>query len=233
MSNGKDQQTIFIQNPDSAMPSLIEHWRQRRTNVGTGSVVLPALQISATGHVYPASTIPPPDVLLQATVLHLGNQVDEGELVAGVSVAWFEVIAQLDRDPEFLFKIPWRKLEEIIAGAYERAGWEVVLTHRSGDGGRDVIATRIDMGSIRILDQIKAYKQGHLVTADEVRSMLGVLEAEKNASKGLVTTTSSFAPGIEKDPRLSAFMPYRLELKDGQRLRTWLSELGSGKSPAK
>ena len=133
----------------------------------------------------------------------------------------------LERDAGFLFKIPWRKLEELIAGAYERAGWpEVVLTPPSGDGGRDVIATRPGFGSIRIVDQVKAYAPGHLVTADEIRSMLGVLQVDSNVSKGLVTTTSGFAPRIAKDDRLKAFIPYRLELKDGVALTNWLIDLG-------
>jgi restriction system protein len=169
---------------------------------------------------------PLPDVLLQAAVVTGSQRTTEGQLIEGVAVAWFEIIAQLGKDPDFLFKIPWRKLEEIVAGAYERAGWpEVILTPRSGDHGRDIIATRPGIGSIRIVDQIKAYKPGHVVTADEVRSMLGVLIATPNVSKGLITTTSHFAPGIEKDSTLRIFMPYRLELKDGKELRQWLLKL--------
>ena len=85
-----------------------------------------------------------------------------------------------------------------------------------------MISSRPGVGSIRILDQVKAYGPGNLVSADEVRSMLGVLEAEQNVSKGFVTTTSEFAPGIRDDRRLQAFMPYRLELKDGPQLSEWL-----------
>src|SRR5437899_12610567 len=107
-----------------------------------------------------------------------------------------------------MFKIPSRKLEEIIAGGFERWGFpDVVLTPRSADGGRDVIATRPGIGSIRIFDQVKAYKPGLLVTADQVRSMLGVLSGE-NVSKGLVTTTSDFAPRLHEDVHLSKFIPY-------------------------
>ena len=99
------------------------------------------------------------------------------------------------------------------------------MTPRSGDGGRDIIASKPGLGSIRILDQVKAYSPGHLVNANEVRAMLGVLEAEQNVSKGFVTTTSAFAPGIETEPRLLRFMPYRLELKGGEQLLEWLTEL--------
>jgi restriction system protein len=224
---------------DSATPALIEHWRRQRAThhvrahdslsvnvsesvsleVPTGTLALDSQAPAVTQY---------PDVLVQATVVMFGDRRTEGQVIAGLAVPWFEIIAQLARDPEWLFRIPWRQLEEIIAGAYHRAGWpDVVLTPRSGDRGRDVIATRLGVASIRIIDQIKAYKPGHVVTADEVRSMLGVLAAEPNVSKGLITTTSRFAPGIENNSALTAFMPHRLELKNGDQLRQWLLELGS------
>jgi len=46
--------------------------------------------------------------------------------------------------------------EEIIAGAYKKAGFdEVTLTPRSGDLGRDVIAIKKGLGSVRVIDQVK------------------------------------------------------------------------------
>ena len=103
-----------------------------------------------------------------------------------------------------------------------------MLTPPSGDGGRDIIATSKGYGSIRILDQIKAYKPGHLVTADEVRSMLGTLSADTRASKGIITTTSDFAPRIEIDEGIAQFLPTRLELKPQDKLLDWLGSLAKG-----
>jgi len=98
-----------------------------------------------------------------------------------VAVPWFAILRELERDPDFLSKIPWRSLEEVIAGAYKREGWpDVVLTPRSGDKGRDVIATKPGIGAIRILDQVKAYKLGNKVPADDVRALLGVLTRDTN-----------------------------------------------------
>ncbi len=124
-----------------------------------------------------------------------------------------------------MFKVPWRKLEEIIAGAFQRDDYsDVILTPSSGDGGRDIIATRPGVGSVRIFGQVKAYKPGHVVTAEEVRAMLGVLDGE-NVSKGLVTTTSEFAPHVRDDQHLKKFIPHRIELMNGQRLHEWLTGL--------
>jgi restriction system protein len=76
----------------------------------------------------------------------------------------------------------------MVAGAYDRVGFDkVILTPRSGDLRRDVIAIKYGLGTVRVIDQVKAYGPGHLVTADDVRALLGVLDAD-GASKGFLTT---------------------------------------------
>src|SRR4051812_33296747 len=58
-------------------------------------------------------------IVMQA-VVKLGEKIFEGHIVLAVAPAWFEIIKLLENDPNALFSIPPRKLEEIIAGAYER-----------------------------------------------------------------------------------------------------------------
>jgi restriction system protein len=113
----------------------------------------------------------------------------------------------------------------VEAGAYWKAGFdEVTLTPPSGDHGRDVIAVKRGLGTIRIIDQVKAYKPGHLVNADDVRALMGVLQGD-GASKGFLTTTSDFAPRLREDPLIIPFMPSRLELINGRMLLERLKEL--------
>jgi len=165
-----------------------------------------------------------PTVILPA-LLTFGDKSAEGVLVDTVAIPWFEIIKRFDADPA-AYGINSRTWEEIIAGAYRVAGCdEVILTPRSGDKGRDVIATMRGIGSIRIFDQVKAYKPGHVVTADDVRSLLGVITAAQNVSKGVITTTGCFAPRVATDPYLRPYMPYRLELRDKDVLFPWLKEL--------
>jgi restriction system protein len=169
---------------------------------------------------------PPPEVMLKA-VLQFGDRSEEGILVAAVAVPWFEILDLIRRDPNAIYSIDARVWEEIIAGAYQRAGFdEVILTPRSGDKGRDVVATKSGVGSIRIFDQMKAYRPGHVVTAEEVRAMLGVITGAQNVSKGIVTTTSTFAPRLHDDPYLKPLIPFRLELKPREILLPWLESLG-------
>ena len=64
-------------------------------------------------------------------------------MIEAVTIPWFEIIALLRKDPSIAYQLSWQKWEEIIAGAYKKAGFdEVTLTRRSGDYGRDVIAIK-------------------------------------------------------------------------------------------
>jgi restriction system protein len=76
--------------------------------------------------------------------------------------------------------LPPEKWEEIIAGAFKRARYdEVILTPRSGDHGRDVIAVKHGVGCVKIIGSVKAYKPGNLVPYDTVRSLIGVMSGER------------------------------------------------------
>ena len=164
-------------------------------------------------------------VLLQSVVT-LGPKNADGNIVEAVAPAWAAIVRLFNEDPSSLFSIDPRKLEEIIAGAYTKAGYdEVTLTPRSGDFGRDVIAVKKDYRTIRIIDSVKRFAANRLVGADDVRALLGVLSGDPKATKGVVTTTSDFAPMIKSDPFISPFIPYKLELYNGVELLHQLTEL--------
>lgn len=170
----------------------------------------------------------PFEILLQAQIVLKKSNVAEGEIVIASSIPWRAIYDRIKKDPQLLenFAKHPRQFEEFIAGAYDAAGWdEVVLTPRSGDGGRDVIAVKYGFGSIRFLEQTKAYSPGHLVSHNDVRAMLGVLTTDPNSSKGLITTTSDFQPTVRLSPEFRPFLPHRLELKNGKELVKWLESI--------
>jgi restriction system protein len=78
---------------------------------------------------------------------------------------------------------------------------------------------------------MKAYKPGYVVTAKEVRAMLGVINGAGNVSKGVITTTSEFAPRLMDDPYIKRDIPNRLELKARDDLLQWLKDLADKKPP--
>lgn len=154
------------------------------------------------------------------------RNVTEGILVKSASIVWARIVEELEADWTKAHQIPSQVWEEIVAGAFKKAGFEdVILTPGSGDFGRDVIACSRGVGCIKIIGSVKAYKPGHLVKHDDVRALLGVLNGEQNASKGIVATTSDFAPKIATDPFIKPYLPTRLELLNGPELQHWLVKL--------
>ncbi len=115
----------------------------------------------------------------------------------------------------------------MLAGAMDKEGYEVTLTPRSGDHGRDLIAVKHGLGCLRILGSMKAYAPHNKVDRAHVDEMLGVINREPNVSKGIIATTSDFAPRIDKVPGIENVVPYRLELINGQRLQEWLTKLSN------
>jgi restriction system protein len=170
-----------------------------------------------------ASTDTLPVVAVGVALVDVGDRTDEGHLIRAVTPAWIQILKALATDPEALLRLSPRQFEELLAGGYNEEGWDVTLTPRSADGGRDIIARRSDFGAIRVLDQAKLYKPGHLVDAEEVRAMWGVLDRDRRASKAVVTTTSRFAPGVYKE--FADSMPTRLDLRDGEQLNRWLTDV--------
>jgi restriction system protein len=65
---------------------------------------------------------------------------------------------------------------------------------------------------------------------DDIRALLGVLSSERDASKGIITTTSDFPPLVMEDPSIAPFIPTRLELMNGEATQKWLQELATNEA---
>ncbi len=172
-----------------------------------------------------ASDLELPGLLVGVELVSRGDAVPDGYSIVAVAPIWQRFIAELRRDPKAFAMLDWRQCEELVAGGWQAAGWTVTLTPRSNDGGRDVIAERSDIGSVRLIDQVKFYKPGLVVPANDVRAIYGVLNMDRKASKALITTTSDFAPGVVDE--FAAYTPSRVELRNGNQLRDWLATIAT------
>ncbi|MEZ4444551.1 MAG: restriction endonuclease [Polyangiaceae bacterium] len=162
--------------------------------------------------------------ILLAGVVDLVGKTVVGDRIRLIEPAWQAILDVLEKDPSAAFQIKPRKWEELVAAAYDAEGFEVDLTPRSGDGGVDVIATLPSGPRVRIFDQVKAYGRGNLVPANDVRALMGVV-AHSDATKGVVTTTSDFAPRIREDKYIADALRKGLELVNGDALRQRLQKL--------
>lgn len=216
-------------DPAPGMDAVMAIWRQMQrplppTNMrftisnirddGTGNGLAdPSPQQPATGSL--------PEIVVPFAFTVSGQKGDDGLIIESVGIAWDVLLRAIERDPDFLYTFDSRKLEELVAARYDRAGWKVTLTPRSADGGRDVIAVHHGF-RMRIFDEVKCYAPGTHIDAGIVRALYGVIALDANVSKGVITTTADFAPGIEKE--FSSVMPWRLNLRDGSGLAKWMAQ---------
>ncbi|WP_067732920.1 restriction endonuclease [Novosphingobium naphthalenivorans] len=164
--------------------------------------------------------------LLTSALVIPERQVTQGAQIKASTVMWHAIVDVLRRDWTEAYRMPPQKFEELIAGAFERDGYSnVVLTPRSGDNGRDVIATTSGPGCVKVIASIKRYAAHHEVRYDDVRALLGVMLGEPDASKGMIITTSHFPKDLPEKEQFKPFIPTRLELMDGKGTLDWLSRL--------
>ena len=162
--------------------------------------------------------------VLLAGLVERHEKTADGDRITLIMPAWRAILGVVTNDRNALFNIAWRDLEKLIAAKYDAEGYDtVILTPRKGDHGRDVIAEKHG-SKVRIFDQVKAYGKGKLVPADDVRALMGVV-AHSDATKGVVTTTSDFAPLLRQDPFIKNAIDGGLELVNGDKLLKRLREL--------
>lgn len=166
------------------------------------------------------------ELILPMQLLDVIADDPDGKVVKALVSPWQSIFEQLAANPDLLFEFSksHRFFEEFIAGTYEKAGFDsVILTPASGDLGRDIIAEKRGVVTVRVIDQCKAFKKGNLVKANDVRAMMGTFLRETNASRAVVTTTSDFAPGVWSEWK--DHIGKELELRNGAGLLDWMKSL--------
>lgn len=118
-------------------------------------------------------------------------------------------------------EIDSRALEEVVAELFDGFGYQVELTKRTRDGGRDVIAIRHStIKDDKYLIECKHWEDK--VGVGVVRELLGVGVAEVNSGLILVSTS-----GFTSDARLFAEreqVRWILALKDRDAIDVWIEE---------
>jgi len=182
-------------------------------------------------------SMPPPlplvasrPVLVSESLIIPEGRTHEGVLIKSNSAVLRAIIARLGADWSVAFQLNARQWEELMAGVYSEAGYEVTLTPQSGDHGRDLIAVRRGFGCFRVLGSVKRYSPEYRVPAEAVRSLIGAVNLDPAASKGVITTTSDFAPRVLDDPGIRAAVPTRVQLINGEELQKLFVDLERGEA---
>jgi restriction system protein len=142
-----------------------------------------------------------------------------------------ELVIALKAEPELLAELDPRQFEEVTAEIFRDKGFEVELTKRTRDGGKDVIAFHKDQLGIRTkyIIECKNYSDTNKVGVDIVRSLYGVKNSRSGGNVGIIVTTSTFTSVAREFVENEASTNLDLTLADKKQLLAWLNDYGGYK----
>jgi len=137
-----------------------------------------------------------------------------------------DLVERVNQDSHIAYDLTSRQFEELTADLLERMGYEVQLTAKTRDGGKDLYALRKDgLGAFMFVVECKRYSPNNHVGVGVVRSLHGVAQHER-ANGAIVMTTSFFT---EPAKQFARDLKGQVSLKDFVDLQTWLREVSQPK----
>ena len=126
----------------------------------------------------------------------------------------------MKRFPDDLRVIDRRCFEELVAELFVGFGYEVELTRRTRDGGKDIVAIRRREVNSKYLIECKRPDPGNPIGISTVRELYGV-KVDDGATKAILATTTYFTT----DAKLF-FDKHRWELepRDFDDIHDWIDE---------
>jgi restriction system protein len=128
----------------------------------------------------------PPDFTLD---LARPDQAAQESLIQIVSFLDRQLIEVIRRDHASLRTIDRHQFEQLIAEIFNGFGYEVELTQRTRDGGKDIVAVRRREIECRLLIECKRPDPGNAINVSIVRALLGV-KVDDGATKAILATTT-------------------------------------------
>ena len=109
-----------------------------------------------------------------------------------------QMIMEIAQSPEMIYDISPREFEEVIERVLQDQGFETILTQQTRDDGRDIIATKYEMGKpVVFYIECKRYGRQNSVGVSTVRSLYGVQSADR-INKAILVTTGHVTRGARR-----------------------------------
>lgn len=137
-----------------------------------------------------------------------------------------ELISGLKHSPYLMREITPREFEEVVTEIFRSKGFEVDLTKRTSDGGKDIIAIHTDGLGIKnkYFIECKRYAEDNKVGVALVRALQGVKNTKDGPNKTILVTTSSFTSGAKNFAENEANSKWDMSLADYDDLVGWLND---------
>lgn len=136
-----------------------------------------------------------------------------------------ELITALRHSPELIREITPREFEEVVSEIFKAKGFEVDLTQRTADGGKDIIAIHTDSLGIRnkYFIECKRYAEDKKIGVSLVRTLQGVKNTKDGPNKTILVTTSTFTKNARTFVEHEASSKWDITLADYSILVGWLN----------
>lgn len=109
-----------------------------------------------------------------------------------------QMIMEIANSPEMIYDISPREFEKVIERVLQDQGFETTLTQQTRDDGRDIIATKYEMGKpVVFYIECKRYGRQNSVGVSIVRSLYGVQSADR-INKAILVTTGHVTRGARR-----------------------------------
>ncbi len=149
------------------------------------------------------------------------NLVDQKEAIA-------LLLNKISTNSAILHDIPtktdWRVFEEIVAEIFRKFGYEIELTKRTRDGGKDIIALRKSGEAVteRLLIECKHWQSK--IDVKPIRNLIGVAVTQDDLPTGIILATTSTFTKDAKELKLNSTISIELDLKDYNDVLNWIGD---------
>lgn len=135
------------------------------------------------------------------------------------------LIRLIQQDNSYIYRISPREFEEVVAELFRNNGYQVTLTKRTRDGGKDVIAVNKDVMGVETsyFIECKRHSESNKVDVGIVRELYGVHSSLNGPNKSIIATTSTFTPDARKFVNEELRSKWDMDLRDINDVLAWVS----------
>lgn len=135
-----------------------------------------------------------------------------------------QLIKLIQEDSSYIYRISTREFEEIIAEIFRDQGYQVTLTKRTRDGGKDIIAIHKNFLGLETcyFIECKRHALDSKVDVGIVREVYGVHSTRNGPNKSIIAATSTFTPDAIKFVNYDLRSRWDMDLKDINDILQWI-----------
>lgn len=134
------------------------------------------------------------------------------------------VLKYLSENPEALYQLTGREFEEVMAEIYSKLGYNVELTKKTRDGGKDIIIREPGiLGDFIYYVECKKNAAKRHIGVGLVKNLVGTVDADR-VNGGILATTSYFTPDARKFVTDNKY-DYQIQMHDYNKIREMLNRI--------